>query len=117
VIHGKTVSVGDELRIGQENVDKHGVEAAAHMAADSHTKLRFSHHGRIPNFDKDGYPLNIGGRTGAAKHESSTSNHKPQPTTHNPPTPHHPPNAQASAAAAASATGAPTTPPTLLLRA
>jgi len=64
VIHGKTVSVGDELRIGQENVDKHGVEAAAHMAADSHTKLRFSHHGRIPNFDKDGYPLNIGGRTG-----------------------------------------------------
>lgn len=28
------------------------------------SSFRFSHHGRIPNFDSQGYPLNVGGRTG-----------------------------------------------------
>jgi len=64
IIHGKKLTVADELRIGQENVEKHGIDVAAKMAADSDSKLRFSHHGRIPNFDSQGYPLNVGGRTG-----------------------------------------------------
>lgn len=64
IIHGKKVSVADELRIGQENVDKFGIEVAGKMAAESDTKLRFSHHGRISHFDSEGYPLNCGGRTG-----------------------------------------------------
>jgi hypothetical protein len=62
VIYGKKVSVADELRIGQDNVEKvsradvrvgdfipvfinfllqHGIDAASKMAAESNTKLRF----------------------------------------------------------------------------